>query len=1266
MVSKRDFDENNSNADADEQPAKKGRLGDDEVCDLVIDLPPNEQHESEVSNRDITSFQTNQGECGDSEVNVDTEYELEKHGNSGDIIEENINNVQVEDKEKSEADISDQHNEIENEEIADHHGAVEHAEISVQSDEVKNVEVVNQRERLENVGIPDDFDEVENVQISAPDVPKSSESIQKINLNYDSSQEVFLSDHSSHHESESVDSFENVDNCDSKVDPVKITDPVQKTGSDSSNCEVTSGDSNQTSLHSIYPRNNIDDAIDCVVARYARLGEVPENLEEVVSVDSRDSIDRVISISSDSEDNDRNTQNPADDVNIRSTNRFIQITPRVQSQGPSLLKTKTVIVGTPIAPNEVDVSPVTRSSQIFRSLAPRVPTSGAITSVGRTDLIIIKPTDQNMPRIMPKLVPSATAVPALFDNSTTSVVRTPLGVGTMTVRRSDPIKSVSENLPLFMPKLVPFKTAVPNQLDVSGSTSSVVRAPPTASTTAISFTDPIVLKTTSQNLPRIMPKLVPTTNAKLDLLDETLPLKAAIGNSSTAIKATSSDVPVNSEETNIGKACIIKTILRKSFSSHFFNEKMKREVFRVGRPCPKLYIPNSTDPNEEHETSEYYYKTVPWLSGSTELSKFFCWPCVLYNSSSRPMWMWDLRTFNRAGFTKSVENHEITNQHLEAAVRMKTQELAFKKNVDSTTTRIKNEKVRKNRYFFKLLIEVVCTVKKKLNNMYTSQVDCIDLINLISTYDHELKDYLELISTSSSDTPASLVSSYVGGVLASVEKEIRSEMNSELERAVFVSLILEDTSEVVDKSWVSVIVRFVNEKGDVCERFIKFVELGYGRTPPDMLPLFQNIVDELKCGDKMVGFTYGGTFIEPPLAATFNSQVTTHYPTAQFFHYKEHNLRSLICQSLSHLLYTRGFLQFISDLSDFFESTPNAVDTFVSIHKDLNSGKHSLDLDFSSGFILTIQDHYASMVKFLMKIIAWPNDWTGDAATQAPYFLNLLRKLQNRFFLVLLGRIFKIVDPLTKAMEENIDVDEWKLLAKRVTVSLFQFKRTSFDEVVELASSSSLTRDTMSSDSSISQEMKTSFYRDKFDEMIDYVATIISARNTGAELSYISLNTIKFLLEDEESDYRQPIIDRILLIMKMSDISRLERQLVFFTTNRFFREKSLSESIRSFSELKMDEFLPDLNKFLQLLATVPWVSADVASLKPKIKRVKTYIRGKEELNSVDALMWIEKEMIDNLQENPQFYDNVINIFARHYGAFGYIAVKNSLIDLTQN
>uniref|UniRef100_A0A146L3K9 Uncharacterized protein n=2 Tax=Lygus hesperus TaxID=30085 RepID=A0A146L3K9_LYGHE len=1155
MATKRDFDVGNDNAaNEDLVPAKIGRLEDDEEHDLVIDLPPEdvEETDSEVSKQNVTSCQSNHGESDKSELNVDVESNLEqgvieegvkerlstvtqmnKNVNQDTIDENDLITLQVKDSQNPDAEIADKSGEVENAEIGAHRDQVENAGIAAHRDEVENAESVLEMDH-----------------------------------------EVLISDQSSQHESDSGDSIvEFVGTCESNSGSAEKTNADFETSNSeggNSNCVVVSKESTQGSVHAIYPRNHIDEAIDRVIENSTRYCD-EQNVIDLSSDEICDSGDQVIDISSDSEEEDSNSQNPTDEDNRKSTNihRFIRIMPRVSSQGgpvgKSLSKTKTVIIGTPTTSNHAIVIPRHQSSLTF----------GSITSSAQSSAIHCVPE-------------------TMTASDSTSATRVPSG-----------------NVPI-LPK-VPI----------------TVRA----STVAVPANVPILLKPAVKILPKPVPSEMP---AQLD--EELVP---DINNLLAVPPQAPADVVDTEDQTH--KGCVIKTLLAKSFTGDGMSDTRRLEVLLTGRPCPVM---STSTYNIDQKGQLELYKTIPWLTGSSELNRWYCWPCLLYCPSES--WSWDPKKFNKANFLVAAEKHEIKSEHLEAAVRMKTHELGIKKNLHAPTIQSKNENVRRNRHFFKLLVEVVCTVKKKLNNMYTSQVDCIDLINLISTYDSELKDYLRQLSKSSKDAPANLVSSYVGGVLASVEKQIRSKIKSDLDETRFVCLILEDTSDVVDKSWVSVIARFVNEKGDVFERFVKFVEVGYGRTPADILPLFQKIVKELDCADKLVAFTYGGTFIEPPLTSMFNSQVSSLYPTAQFFHYKEHDFRRLICQALSHLKYTRGFFQCISDLSDFFESTPNAVKTLVAIDKDIHDDQQTLVWDFSSGFIKTIQDHYASIVKFLMKIIAWPSDWTGEAAIQAPYFLNVLRKVQNRFFIVLLSKIFTAVEPLTKAKEENIDVDEWKLLAKRAALALFLMKKYSFDEVVELACSNSLSKESISSDSVTSLEMKSALYKDTYNEIIDYVATIISSRNNGAELSFIRLQNFMQPLENTESDNRSSIINRIVLNMKISDVSRLEPQIKFFRTNKFFNNKSFSHSIRYFNELAFGEFLPDLSKLLQLLVTIPTIHSSEPSLKPKIKRVKTYIRGKEELNSVDALMWIEKDMIDKLQEEPRFYDNVIDIFVEYY------------------
>ena len=74
-------------------------------------------------------------------------------------------------------------------------------------------------------------------------------------------------------------------------------------------------------------------------------------------------------------------------------------------------------------------------------------------------------------------------------------------------------------------------------------------------------------------------------------------------------------------------------------------------------------------------------------------------------------------------------------------------------------------------------------------------------------------------------------------------------------RQLFVSIMLDETPDVMSKSQLSTVLRYVKE-GDLLERFVGFTDINSEWSVRELFHYITNVVKEFKISSKLVGQTY--------------------------------------------------------------------------------------------------------------------------------------------------------------------------------------------------------------------------------------------------------------------------------------------------------------------------------------------------------------------------------------------------------------------------
>ncbi|KAF0715097.1 zinc finger MYM-type protein 1-like [Aphis craccivora] len=612
--------------------------------------------------------------------------------------------------------------------------------------------------------------------------------------------------------------------------------------------------------------------------------------------------------------------------------------------------------------------------------------------------------------------------------------------------------------------------------------------------------------------------------------------------------------------------CVISDLISKPFSRRSFSEK--NEIIKIGRPCP--IIPNLTSVHKDkkreyirHFNTSQYDNTI-WLTGSSVLNKLYCWPCLLFSTENG---VWSKVGFDNLNtLTVAICRHEKSINHLKCFLQINT----FGRNrIDhlldeqkKTCDLMHNEKVKKNRTIFKRMIDAVCFLAKQElplrghdeTSTSINRGNYLELLELIRQYDpildNHLKESIVFRGTSSA---------IQNDIIVSLGTLITNRLKEELDRADFVALILDETSDIINKSQFSTVVRFVDKNGDVQERFLHFTDVSNDRSA---VALF------------------------------------------------EHNF---VKRKLPSVAPTRW--------------------------------------NFTSRLVNTIKENYDMLILFFEHIHDNSDDWDSDSILKVQGFLFFLKKFLSKFLLNIFSTIFSFTDVLfdilqTKAMDIAYCIKK----VKEIIIKLQQVRENDFEKIFNDLNTDGgnscepPARKRIRTNQAIGDNLN---YRRLFSEILDNILNQIKSRfESMGKFEFFSL-----LNSELYEKYNKVFPDNELKCLdeqygRFFDILRLKNELHVLYSSEDFKNKPIFEIIKFMNLNKLDLGLKEVYKLAKLIATIPSTTASAERSFSALKRIKTYCRstqGQDRLSSL-AILSIEKKILDDLKMNPEFYDNVTEIF----------------------
>lgn len=705
----------------------------------------------------------------------------------------------------------------------------------------------------------------------------------------------------------------------------------------------------------------------------------------------------------------------------------------------------------------------------------------------------------------------------------------------------------------------------------------------------------------------------------------------------------------------MSKVCVISELLAKPFSSKSINEKT--DIISKGRPRPSMPALSTQHKEKNRKYVRHFnvsiYDNITWLAGSASLNKIFCWPCLLFSTDRVTVWTKsgfnDLNHLNTA-----CSKHEKSQNHIRSFLQLTSfgrtridHQLSEQKRICDL---LHNEKVKKNRRVLRRLIDATCYLAKQElpfrghdeSSDSKNKGNYVEFLEVLREYDSLLDNHLKEATVFRGTSPLiqnDLICA-VGGV---VEDAILEEVS----KANFVAILLDETSDVINKSQLSSVLRYVNDNGEVRERFLFFSDVSSDKSAPALFQHVNKVMEDFKCEQKLVAQTYDGAAVMSGHIGGLRTLVQERYPCATFVHCYAHVLNLTLQHSSSNIKECRIFFQTLSGLAAFFSKSPkrtHALKDFVG--KKLPKVAPTR-WNFTSRLVNTVQEYREPLLTFFDDLIENSCEWDNDTVVQARGFFSFLDSFETCFMVNVFSKIFRHTDVLYDTLQtQSLDI---AYCTKKVTEAknkIQEIRQTGFSHILTV-SQEDCKKEPSFRGRNRTDEAVIPFYKRLFCEITDNILMQMNERFKSLE----NVEFVALLNHEMYSIYKNSFPETLLQQLnncygQMFDFVRLKNELSVFYDSKEFTNKPIFELVQFMRLHNFHLGMTEVYKLGTLILTIPSTTATVERTFSALKRIKSFCRatqGQERLSAL-SLISIEKELLWDLKLKSTFYDDVVKKF----------------------
>ena len=204
---------------------------------------------------------------------------------------------------------------------------------------------------------------------------------------------------------------------------------------------------------------------------------------------------------------------------------------------------------------------------------------------------------------------------------------------------------------------------------------------------------------------------------------------------------------------------------------------------------------------------------------------------------------------------------------------------------------------------------------------------------------------------------------------------VLAEIKKELQNCAFLSVMLDETSDISCFSQLSTVFRYVNADGIICERYIKFSDVSKDRSAAAIARLVVAQLTELGCLKKLIAQTYDGAAVMSGELNGVQAKVKDSAPDAIFIHCLAHKLNFELIQAALHIPKCNIFFSTIGGLSSFFTSSSKRTAVLDDMVNKRFPKLTPTRWNYSSRLVGTVKENHDDLIALFEHVTESPQNF---------------------------------------------------------------------------------------------------------------------------------------------------------------------------------------------------------------------------------------------------------------------------------------------------
>ena len=434
-------------------------------------------------------------------------------------------------------------------------------------------------------------------------------------------------------------------------------------------------------------------------------------------------------------------------------------------------------------------------------------------------------------------------------------------------------------------------------------------------------------------------------------------------------------------------------------------------------------------------------------------------------------------------------------------------------------------------------------------------------------------------------------------IINCLDSIIDDEIMKEIDDCSFLSVQVDETSDVSTKEQVSIIAR-LDKGSEIVERQLGFVDVSMNRNAAAISQVVKDKLGQYShIKDKLIMQTYDGASVMSGHINGVQALVRQEYPFAHFVHCAAHRLNHVLCQSASSISSVKIFFINVGAFSTFTSNAPKRK-AFLTSHKVEFPNPGDTRRFYRARVINVLHKNYETLLEIFDDVMEQPSGWDDETLGKVSGLLNYLNSFLFCFLVSVFYKILEqssILYSILQSRETDFNygvsrIERFKnfVFSLRTDGDFSNFFREAVGKVGEPSSRAD----------------KKHNYKQLYFEIIDSIVGMLNER-------FYDMKQFEFL------DLVNPKVfatcngvvppEKVSLLKEMYgalfDIPVLESQLFFIYNDNDFHKESSNEVLKYIFNFNLQSSLKEAVKLFKMNGVLAVASASVERSFSCLKRV---------------------------------------------------------------